>query len=49
MQEAYDSLMYETQTLKMIPHPNYLTEIKEEIIEYNEEANLITRYCVIIE
>ena len=27
----------------------YLTEIKEEIIEYNPDLRIITRYCVIVE
>ena len=45
----YDLIFYETQLAKMNCNPEFVTEIKEELIEFNAERNLITRYCVIIE
>ena len=39
IQAAYDSIFYESQTLKMCrnQHMDYLAQIKEEIIEINME------------
>jgi len=33
----------------MLKHPDFMAEIKEEIIELNREKEIITRYCVIVE
>lgn len=35
--------------LKMIPLNHHIVQIKEELIEYNADLGLITRYCVIVE
>lgn len=32
---AYQSIFYESQTLKLMPHEDYIAQIKEEIIEFN--------------
>lgn len=45
----YDSIFYESQTLKLLPYYKHMAEIKEEIIEYNPDLLMITRYCVIVE
>ena len=46
---VYDSLFYETQSAKLNPHPDLITGIKEELIEFNKEKGIVTRYCVIQE
>ena len=46
---AYDSILNETQTLKVVAHSEYLTQIKEEIVEVNPESQLIVQYAVIVE
>ena len=33
----------------MMMHPDFVTDIKEEIIEWNKEKMVITRYVVVIE
>ena len=35
--------------MKVRPHPEFIAEIKEEVIEYNREKNIIIRYVAIIE
>lgn len=45
----HNSKFYKSQTLKLLPFYKNIAEIKEEIIEYNEEWLLIARYCVIVE
>ena len=46
---AFDTIFYETQLAKINCNPDYVTEIKEEIIEFNPEKMIIIRYVVIIE
>jgi len=46
---AYEGIFYESQTLKLNNKRELMAEIKEEIIEYNEEKGIITRYCVLVE
>ena len=46
---VFDTIFYETQLAKINCNPDYVTEIKEEIIEFNPEKMVITRYVVIIE
>eukprot|EP00347_Sterkiella_histriomuscorum_P007192 403349911 len=48
-QQAYIDIMGETQHLRLLQNPNFLAEIKEEIIEYDLQKSLISRYCVIVE
>lgn len=42
-------IIYETQLIKLCPYLRNIAEIKEELIEYNAEKGIITRYCVIVE
>jgi hypothetical protein len=46
---AYEGIFYESQTLKLNPKRDLVAEIKEELIEYNEEEGIITMYCVLVE
>jgi serine/threonine protein kinase len=46
---VFDTIFYETQLAKINCNPEFVTEIKEEIIEYNPDKNIIVRYIVIIE
>lgn len=43
------SIIYESQILKMNALNSHICEIKEEIIEYNEEKKIITGYLVVVE
>lgn len=45
----YMSMLYESQTLKLNPYKENIARIKEEIIEINAKAGLITMYIVIVE
>ena len=35
--------------MKLIAHPDYIAEIKEEMIELRPKDGIITRYCSIVE
>jgi hypothetical protein len=47
LHSQYDQIFYETQTMQLCDNIENSLNIKEEIIEFNEELQLITRYCVI--
>lgn len=49
MQEIFITIMGESQQLNLLGNSNFVPQIKEEIIEYDKESNLITKYCVIVE
>jgi len=45
----YLDLMLETQLLKCIYHPDYIVEVKEELIEVSTVSSQLQRYCAILE
>lgn len=47
--EVYVEILIESQMLKLIPHNDYIAQIKEELIEINMELAKLTKYCVIVE
>lgn len=46
--QALEAYTYEIQTMKALGS-HYLPDIKEEIFEYNPQANFIARYVAILE
>lgn len=47
IEDVYDSIFYETGLLKLNKGQS-LVEIKEELIEYNSEKNVIVSYAVVV-
>ena len=45
---AIESYTYEMQAMKSLG-AHFLSEIVEEVFEYNSEKNIITRYLVVLE
>ena len=39
IEEIYDGIIAESLFLNLVPHNKYICEIKEEIIELNQETN----------
>eukprot|EP00347_Sterkiella_histriomuscorum_P008782 403343775 len=48
-QESYLRLFYETSQLKILQNKNFITQIKEEHLEYDFQKNLLCKYIVIVE
>lgn len=48
-QSGFEDLVYESQLIKSIYHEDYVVEIKEEIIELDEQSHELLRYCVVVE
>ncbi len=46
---AFNSIIYESQTINLNKHSGYVVNNVEEIILYHEETGIITNYCVIVE
>ncbi len=42
-------MMVQSQMMKLIAHKEYITEICEEIIEYNAQTGSINSYMVLME
>eukprot|EP00347_Sterkiella_histriomuscorum_P020007 403339455 len=49
MQQSFIEIMTETQHLKLLQSDKYIAKVQEEIIEYDEGSQSISRYCVIVE
>lgn len=47
----FESMIYETNLIQILNNGCFsnICQIQEEIIKYNEEKNIITGFCVILE
>ncbi len=46
---GFEDLVYESQLIKSVYREEYVVEIKEEIIEIDQESKELLRYCVVVE